>query len=150
MVRRVCRAHLRRHADVEDAVQETFIQFLEADRRRIQNVEAWLVRVASRVCARSHRWRYGHPEVELAEGMRTAKDDGALEDVLDAVWFRKMASHLSQLDGEALTLLYLHDLPRSTIAERLGISMDHLRVVAFRARRRAHRIIVAYDDTVGP
>ena len=148
LIRRVCHAHLSGPTDVEDAVQETCVQFLQADLQRIRNVEAWLVRVSGRVCGHIHRWRFLHPEAELSEQTRTCVDDSALTDTLNYLWFHKIVSQLSQLDRDALTLLYVHELPRESIADSLGISMDHLRVVLCRARRRTQRLISAYDDGV--
>lgn len=148
-VRRVCQAHLSRPADVDDAVQETFVAFLRADRKRIKNVEAWLVRVAVRSCNHIHRWHYGHPEAELIDGFGAQVSDAVLDDVLDLAFFHKLTSHLPRLDRQVLSLLFLHDMPRDLVAEHLGITSDHLRVVVFRARKRTQQILAAYNDGFG-
>jgi RNA polymerase sigma factor (sigma-70 family) len=149
MVRRVCGAHLSRRHEIEDAVQETFVQFLLADRSRIANHEAWLVTVAARVCGHAHRWRYRHPEVGLLADLRSTPAADVLDDVLQAVWYEKVASHLPDIDRHVLTWLYVHQLPRESVAQHLGVTTEHLRVIAHRARRRARRLFQAFDDTVG-
>lgn len=148
-VRRVCRAHLSRREDIDDAMQETFVQFLLADRSRIINPEAWLVTVAARSCGHVHRWRYAHPEVGLFEDTAHTVEADGLDGVLDILWFEKVISHLPEIDRQVLTWLYLNNLPRETVAEHLGVSMDHLRVIAHRARRRAQRAFTAFDDSIG-
>ncbi len=149
IVTRVCRAHLSRPDQVDDAAQETFIQFLLADRERIANPEAWLVAVATRMCGHIHRWHYGHPEVDLVEDSARSDHLRELDDVLDTVWFERLVSHLPPLDRHVLTWLYLRQLPKDLLATDLGVSGDHLRVIAYRARCRALRAYRALDDGVG-
>ncbi len=148
-VRKVCRARLSRRGDIDDAIQETFIQFLLADRSRIANLDAWLTTVAARTCGHLHRWRFAHPEEELLDDLENTTSDDDLEDVIDAVWFERIVSRLPEMDRHVLTWLYLEKLSRESVAEHLGVSTDHLRVIAYRARRRAHRMLSAFDDSMG-
>lgn len=149
LVRRVCRAHLSRRDEIQDAVQETFAQFLLADLDRIANVEAWLVTVAVRVCGHTHRWRYNHPEYDGEFDLDPRQTDGNLDGVLDSVWIDRVMKHLPSEERRLLQWLYLEDASRDEIANRLGVSTDHLRVLAFRARINARRLFRAFDDPRG-
>jgi RNA polymerase sigma factor (sigma-70 family) len=140
-VYRVCFARLSRREDAEDATQETFVRFLRTDPRRINNVDAWLTAVAVRVCGGVHRRRYSHPEVLL--DLHSAASPGAedFDAVLDNVWLERVAKDLSAGDREVLTLLYLYPHRRQEVAAHLGVTLDHLRVIAFRARRHAQAVL---------
>src|ERR1700674_1751519 len=50
MVRRFCRSRLGSAADSEDAVQDTFLRYLQRSEQEIRTPEAWLITVARRAC----------------------------------------------------------------------------------------------------
>lgn len=143
LVQRVCTARLPL-ADVDDAVQDTFLQFLAADRRSIRNVDAWLVAVAVRVCNRIHRRRYRAGEVPFGSAHDVTEDLG-LDDVLDSEWFEQLCQSLPERDRSVLHSLYVHPRARSDVAADLDVTTNHLRVIAYRARQRALAVIEALD-----
>jgi len=144
-VYRVCLARLSRREDAEDATQETFIRFLRTDPRTIRNIDPWLSTVAVRACAEVLRRRYRDAEREL--GQHASEPLGAIEfdAVLDSVWLDRIARDLSPGDREVLILLYLYPHRRPEVAAHLGVTLDHLRVIAFRARRHAQAVL----DSIG-
>lgn len=143
-VYRICLARLSDPTDAEDATQETFIEWLQTDRSVVANVPAWLSLVATRVCFRTLRRRYRSIE-DLTERPEKADDGRAVDVVLESVWFEQFGRHLPALDRKVLRYLYLHQLSLDQAALRLGVTGSHLRVIAFRARRRAQTVIEELD-----
>jgi len=139
LVTRVCRSRLSGLpvADIEDAVQETFLQFVEADRSRIINIEAWLITVALRVCAHTLRRRYRAPEVGLSEASSMRAPGEALSSIDEHVWLAQVAALMPSADVQLLRMLYIQDLPYGEVAQYLNVSNSHARVLAYRARQRA-------------
>jgi len=144
-VYRICYARLSRREDAEDAAQETFVRLLQTDPRSIRAIDPWLTTVAVRVCAGIHRRRYQHPEYELDPHAAEPHGELDIDAVLGDAWFRRIASALPRSDAEVLTLLYVYPHRRREVAAYLGVSLDHLRVIAFRARRRAQSVLDTLD-----
>lgn len=133
-------------ADAEDAVQETWMRLSRTDTSGIENLDAWLTTVVSRVCldllrsprrTRERSWQVmpwtdepvsavGDPEAELEQGDRVAT---ALLLVLDA---------LSPAERIAFVLHDVFGRPFDEVADALGRSPQAARQLASRARRRLH------------
>ena len=133
-------------ADAEDAVQETWMRLGRTDTSRIENLDAWLTTVVSRVCldllrsprrTRERSWQVmpwtdepvsavGDPEAEVEQGDRVAT---ALLLVLDA---------LSPAERIAFVLHDVFGRPFDEVADALGRSPQAARQLASRARRRLH------------
>lgn len=140
-VQRICRARVR-PADVDDATQETLLQYLLADHSRIDKPNAWLATVAVRVCAKVHRRRYRSLEAPMTEELLdTSQDpsDRAISDVL----LQQIVAALPEADRLILSRVYFDDLSFAQLAAELHVTESHARVLAFRARRRAARIMLA-------
>lgn len=141
LVTRVCRSRLSGlpMADIEDAIQETFLQLVAADYTTIKNVDAWLIAVALRVCSRTLRNRYRRPEVQLADAPITSSAD-AIELADEQLWLAKVATLLPTSDVKLLHLLYVQDLTYREVASYFHVSNGHARVLAYRARQRARSV----------
>jgi RNA polymerase sigma-70 factor, ECF subfamily len=142
----ICRRHLsgRPDAEVEDAVQETFARLLDTDVTRIREPAAWLIVVATRVCARSLRQSYRLPTVPLASP--TISDGIDPEDlVLQQRSFGELLAVLSVVEQEVLILRYSHRLAYDQIATRLGLTPSNARQVAHRARERLRDALLLID-----
>jgi RNA polymerase sigma-70 factor (ECF subfamily) len=131
-------------ADAEDAVQEAWLRLSRTDADAIENVDAWLTTVVSRVCldllrsprrTREHSWQVspwtdepvsasGDPAEEAERGDRVAT---ALLLVLDA---------LSPAERIAFVLHDVFGRPFDEVADALGKSPQAARQLASRARRR--------------
>ncbi|MDR6973055.1 sigma-70 family RNA polymerase sigma factor [Leifsonia shinshuensis] len=137
---------LSSHAEAEDAVQETWLRLSRADTALIENIDAWLTTVLSRVCldqlrsprrSRERSWEAapwseepisgrGDPAAEAEAGDRIA---AALLVVLD------------QLSPAERIAFVLHDVfgrPFDEVAAALDRSPQAARQLASRARRRLH------------
>jgi RNA polymerase sigma-70 factor (ECF subfamily) len=137
---------LSSHADAEDAVQETWLRLSRTDPAGIDNIDAWLTTVVSRVCldqlrsprrTRERSWEVtpwmdepvstlGDPAAEAEQGDRIAT---ALLVVLDA---------LSPAERIAFVLHDVFGRPFEEVAEALDRSPQAARQLASRARRRLH------------
>jgi RNA polymerase sigma-70 factor (ECF subfamily) len=143
LVVRICRSRLSGlpAADIEDAVQDTFLQFAAADRSRIINVEAWLIAVALRMCAHTLRDRYKSKEIPLSDTPIIHSVADALDQADEQLWVAKITSLLPTADMKLLHMLYIQDMPYGEVARYLHISNGHARVLAYRARQHARAVI---------
>jgi RNA polymerase sigma-70 factor (ECF subfamily) len=144
LVLRICRARLGNESDAQDAAQETFVRFIEADRSRIVFHAAWLAMVATRVCASVHKDRYRTRDIiNAAKAFRaTFEQTVDIADVaVDDVWMHLLARQLDFKDFRLLYLLYVERLSSAQVGAALGISAGHVRVLSYRARHRAAEVI---------
>lgn len=147
IVQRVCRSRLsgRPPADIEDAIQETILQYLKSDRDRIVNVNAWFAAVAVHICAKSLRTRYSKPEETLEDDIGDGDVSDPAEVAVDDLWFESVEKHLHITEARLLRWLYVDRLPYTEIASRLNVTGGHARVLSFRARQHARQVIIGFD-----
>ena len=131
-------------ADADDAIQETWLRLERVDVATIENLEAWLTTVVSRVSldmlraprrTREHSW-----QVEQWQDEPEAADADPAELVLQSDRISTaLLVLLETLSPAERIALVLHDVfgrPFDEIAEVLDKSSDAVRQLASRARRR--------------
>ena len=84
MLFRLCLITLGNASDAEDAVQETFIKYLQKAPKfeTAEHEKAWLITVATNKCRDILRFRNRHPVIdieEIKEFTKAASDSGILE-----------------------------------------------------------------------
>jgi RNA polymerase sigma-70 factor (ECF subfamily) len=123
-------------ADAEDAVQETALRWHRADRGRIDNPEAWLVRACTRVSIdllrRRRREAYTGPW--LPEPAEEPAEAPALAESLRLA-FLLMLERLTPRERAAFLLREVFDTPYDEVAAALGVSEQACRQYVSRARR---------------
>lgn len=128
-VLRVCRAVLGPGADAEDAWSETFLAALRSwpDLAQDTNLEAWLVRVATRKAVDITRRRARHaipteelPEVESRIGIPGEEEHGLWQSV----------AALPERQRLAVAYHYFGGLPHTETAELIGSSAAAVRRAA--------------------
>jgi RNA polymerase sigma-70 factor (ECF subfamily) len=139
--------------DADDAVQETWLRLNRTGGDDILDLRAWLTTVTSRVCLdmlRTRRTRHEVPvEIDLDELLTGALATGGEprspnpeEEVLlaDSVGLalHVVMDSLTPAERVAFVLHDIFDLPFSQIADVLGRSVDAVKMLASRARRRVH------------
>lgn len=126
---RVCRAVLGQGPDAEDAWSETFLAALKAwpTLEEDTNIEAWLVRVATRKAIDVTRARARHalPVAEVPE-KDTAHTDPVEGD--QAVW--DAVARLPLRQRQAIASHYIGGLSHAQTAELVGSSADAVRRAA--------------------
>lgn len=126
-------------ADVEDAVQETFIRLHRGWNRFDQSMPLWplLAIMARRVCA--DRWR-SRPRESAYVSPDPAGGEAALVDPLADVEARRAlveAMHLlAPRDRRVIVRCLLDGATRAEVADEEGLTTPALRVALMRARRR--------------
>src|SRR3954467_11128024 len=153
LVIRIVRAHLPRRVPEEDLAQEVFMKMF----RRIEQYQGavpfphWVSRIAVTTCIDHLRAQKRRPEFRWADLSETEAD------VLDAVMTNEndvqandaMAAHeivhklLGQLKPDDQLVIRLLDLQQKTIAEIAqitGWNQSLIKVRAFRARRKLHKL----------
>jgi RNA polymerase sigma-70 factor, ECF subfamily len=128
-------------AEVDDAVQETWLRLQRADTSGVGNVGGWLTTVVARICLDMLRSRETRAEEPLAEepvgrasGIDPAEELGLARSVGLALLV--VLEELSPPERVAFVLHDLFDRPFSEIAPILGRSEEATRQLASRARRR--------------
>jgi len=136
-VQRFCRAQLASDADVEDAVQDTFVRFLQRPDGEIRNPEAWLIAVARRACQDVIRKRQRSRQEELTDIPISAREPALEDAVLTGALVRELFKSLRRRDARLLEQLYVSGWSIEQVARELNVPNGHVRVMALRARRRA-------------
>ncbi|WP_147917681.1 sigma-70 family RNA polymerase sigma factor [Ruania zhangjianzhongii] len=136
------------HWDADDAVQETWIRLQRSDADSIENVEAWLTTVISRICVDQLRRTATRQEdlgAELPEPEQTggAEHPEAAALTGDAVNMALLVlEELPPLERLAFVLHDVFGLPFDDIAPIVQRSSPATRQLASRARKRVARIDV--------
>ncbi len=133
--------------DAEDTVQDAWLRWSATQRLDIDNAEAFLVRIVTRLCldrlksARSKREAYVGPwlpePVVDAEALSSHAATELAEDLSFALLLA--LDRLSPLERAAFLLHDVFDAPYASVADALGRSEDACRKLASRARRAVKR-----------
>ncbi|WP_242108653.1 RNA polymerase sigma factor SigJ [Luteimonas aquatica] len=155
------------HADAEDAVQDTFLKWRDADHAAIDNPGAWLTTACTRRCLdllrSAHRTRVQYVGTWLPEPIQTAGDDDA--DALASsigTAFLLMLERLTAKERAAYLLHEIFDVDYSEIARTLDIQEPACRKLVSRARenieqarvrnvvpvRRQEQLLAAFESAV--
>jgi RNA polymerase sigma factor (sigma-70 family) len=127
-------------AEAEDVLQDTFYEFVAAQRlmQPIEQAGAWLARVArNRIIDRLRRRAvagapHGHPDAELAESLTDllpAADAGPEAQVMRAALLEEIEAALAQLPPEQREVFVAQELNGVTfraLAEQSGVSINTL------------------------
>jgi RNA polymerase sigma-70 factor (ECF subfamily) len=131
------------HADADDAVQETWLRLARTGAEGIENLEAWLTRVAGRVCLDLLRSRTARREdpLEIHLPLPEPTDGTSPEGEAELAGSVALALHvvLDELNPAERVAFVLHDLfavPFETVADVLSRTPEATRMLASRARRR--------------
>ncbi|MFT3901362.1 MAG: sigma-70 family RNA polymerase sigma factor [Gordonia sp. (in: high G+C Gram-positive bacteria)] len=138
-VLRVCRAVLGPGPDADDAWSETFLSALRAwpELPADANVEAWLVRIASRKAVDVVRARREVPVDAVPERPAAAVDDGG-------VW--QAVAALPERQRLAVAYHYFGGLPHTETAEIIGGTPDAVRRAAADGLKTLRK---TYPDQMG-
>jgi RNA polymerase sigma-70 factor (ECF subfamily) len=128
--------------EAEDAVQDTFVRWQEADRTEIRNGVAWLTTTCTRRCVdllrRAERQRLDYVGAWLPEPVRTstlAEDECAMPLASSlSTAFLLMLERLSPKERGAYLLHDVFELSYPSIAETLGLNEAACRKLVSRAR----------------
>jgi RNA polymerase sigma-70 factor (ECF subfamily) len=142
-------------AEVDDAVQETWLRLNRSDAGEIENLGGWLTTVLARVCLNmldSRRSRREEPlDVYVPDPIVSRADAMEPEEealLADSVGLALLVV-LQTLDPAERLVLVLHDMfdvPFEEIAPMVGRSPAAARQLASRARRRVKGAAPAHHD----
>jgi len=131
--------------EAEDVVQETWIRYWAANAEELDNVDAWLTTVASRLCLDRLRWRHVRAArssdadaSELAvpaERTENPEEELLLAEAVGAALLRVL-DELAPVERLAFVLHDVFDVPFDEIARIVDRSPTATRQIASRARRR--------------
>lgn len=140
---RYCLHFLRRPADAEDALQQTFLQAHRALARGVEpeSEAAWLLAIARNVCLTRADTQRRRGRAELAEDPRLLDLVGAADAVAEGISddVRAAFARLPERQRQALFLREWQECSYSEIAAALGTSESAVETLLFRARRTLAR-----------
>ncbi|MDR7133174.1 RNA polymerase sigma-70 factor (ECF subfamily) [Lysobacter niastensis] len=139
-------------ADAEDAVQDTFLKWSEADHATIDNAASWLTTACTRRCIdvlrSAHRSRVDYVGSWLPEPIHTAVDDMQAEHALLAsslgTAFLLMLERLTPKERAAYLLHEIFDRPYPEIASILDMQETACRKLVSRARENIEKTHVRH------
>ena len=133
-------------ADAEDAVQDTFVKWMVADRQSIDNAVAWLTTACTRRCLdllrSAHRSRVSYVGAWLPEPIQTPVDDESARLELASsitTGFLLMLERLTPKERAAYLLREIFDATYPEIAETLDMQEAACRKLVSRAKRNIDR-----------
>ncbi len=114
---RHCYMILTHTQDAQDAVQETFLRYMQKapDFSDSEHEKAWLLAVATNLCRNQHRHRKRHPVVDR-DALPEQGAQPPLHPLLDTL------AQLPLVHRQALALHYVHGYKVREIAAMLGLS----------------------------
>lgn len=130
------------HRDVaEDLLQEAYCRFLERAPARLDAVEArrYLFRIAGNLVR--DRWRRGHDARKTDVNCVEMLDAGVQPDRDLGIDMRRAMQSLKPRERELLWLAYVEGMSHAEIAETTGLAAMSVRLLLFRARRRAAALL---------
>lgn len=137
------------HWDAEDAVQEAWLRLQRADRSTIDNLEAWLTVVISRVSIDQLRARGARREDDLGDHEPDPEQDGPAADAVRAeelgTAMMIVLDTLSPLERLAFLLHDVFGMPYDDIAPIIDRTATAARQLASRARRRVRDVDLAAE-----
>ena len=134
------------HAEAEDAVQDTFLRWQQADKDRIENPAGWLTTICTRRCIdllrSAHRQRVDYVGTWLPEPMQTASDDMVEKLELSSsltTAFLLMLERLTPKERAAYLLHEIFEIDYPEIAGILDMREAACRKLVSRARENVGR-----------
>ena len=117
---RYCFMRLKHPQAAEDAVQETFLRFLENySYREMGKKLAYLYTIARNLCIDQYRKKPEYPLKEETEGRE--------EDLLETLALRQALLKLNEEERELIFLRYVNEVAVNDIGKILGISRFSVR-----------------------
>lgn len=146
----IARRALGTHWDADDAVQETWIRLQRTDAAAIEDLEAWLTTVVSRVCIDLIRRSARRPEVPTPQlPVETeGAGDPAEESLASEELMLAMHLLLDELGPRERLAVILHDvfaLPYAEIAPVVDRTPTAARRLASRARARLREVDARHE-----
>lgn len=129
-------------SDAEDAVQDTFVKWAKADRRRIENAGAWLTTSCTRRCLdllrSAHRTRVSYVGAWLPEPIHTPDDssaEGSIEFAQSLTTaFLLLLERLTPKERAAYLLHEVFEVSYSEVAATLDLPESACRKLVSRAK----------------
>ena len=127
---RLCFVMLGNESDAEDAVQDSFIKYLQKapSFENTEHEKAWLITVATNQCKDILRFRKRHPQTDLEnlrETLQTSSDSGVLEALMT----------LPEKFRFVLTLYYVEEYRIEDIAKMIGRTPSAVKMRLQKGRR---------------
>jgi RNA polymerase sigma factor (sigma-70 family) len=142
---RYCLRSLRRPADAEDAVQQTFLQAHRALQGGVEPLSEadWLLTIARNICVTRADASRRRDRTEVTQDAQLLDEIAGAEDANDAISAEVQAAFavLPERQRQALFLREWQGCSYAEIAEALGTSESAVETLLFRARRTLVRTL---------
>lgn len=130
MLFRLCLVTLGNASDAEDAVQETFMKYLQKapEFEDAEHEKAWLITVATNKCRDMLRFKSRHPVIDVDEIKEFAKESSE-SGILDALMI------LPDKFRTVLVLYYVEEYSIEDIAKMIGRTSSAVKMRLQKGRR---------------
>lgn len=130
MLYRICLVMLGNQSDAEDAVQNTFLAYLQKSPpfAGAEHEKAWLIKVATNQCRNMRRFWQAHPQVEFADiqcHLPDAQSSGILEALMQ----------LPERFRIVMILYYVEEYSMQSIAGIIGKTTSAVKMRLQKGRR---------------
>lgn len=136
----------------QDLASETFMKVLQylTSGKKIDNFQSFIYRTARNLVIDTYRQR-GQDELPIDDFIKESMADqqDVAKDVADKFSLEQIEGGLNQLSGqyrEAIVLRFVEDLPFKEVADILGISEEHARVLVHRGLKMLKNSLQIKDD----
>ena len=135
MLYKICIVILCNEQDVQDAIQDTFCQYMEKKPRfrDAEHEKAWLIRVATNICRDMIRFRLRHPKIcidELENSLVAPRQREALEELLELPVKQKMVIYLHYVEGYRIKeIAEILRITESAVKMRLKRGREQMRLL---------------------
>jgi RNA polymerase sigma-70 factor (ECF subfamily) len=127
----------------DDLMQESYYRFLRADLKSEEAAyqKAYLFRIATNLARDHWRRRPRHEPAEAADPEQVPADDRTAERVQQRSDLGRVMGWLKPRERELLWLAYAEGASHKEIADALGLRAASVRLLLFRARQKALKLL---------
>ena len=143
------------HDEAEDLTTKVFLEAWESlaakpRRQEIHNIRAWIYRIAHNKVIDYHRTRKPHVPIEdqVQKNLQTAGLEGEVDDLFVS---QRLAYGVRQLSGtyqQVIILRFINQMSHAEVAEILGVTESHVRVIQHRALQQMREVMSSEVDSL--
>ena len=129
-------------ATAEELMQETFVKALLSLPDSHSNARAWLYKVARNLFLdRARRSKFESPGLEEEGEGTAASPEELMIEKQENERLRMAVSRLDERKREVIRLHYFSELSFSEIASVMGLTLENVRVLAYRAKKELKKYL---------
>ena len=141
------------HDEAEDLTTKVFLEAWEGligkpRQQNIKNIRAWIYRIAHNKVIDYLRTRKPHVPIEdhLDRDSQTARLEIEVDDLFMSQRLADGVRHLSETYQQVIILRFINQMSHANVAEIMGITEGHVRVLQHRALQQMREVMSEVDN----